>query len=409
MSSHHTRIARLALAAALLGHGAIARADDLVLDYRTTTELAAAHAREAVAARGRAEATRATRATAAVRPNPELGVTAGPRFIDDERTLDLEVRLGQRFELGGKRGRRIALAEAEAATATALAADAERLAAKDAALAYCGALAAERRLALAREVETVADAIAAATDRRVAKGDALDLDAKLARAAQGRAHAAVRAATADRELALGALRALVGADGATSVRVTGELDAIRAPALASLVAAAPARADVNALAAEARAGTAQAALGDGLAWPDLTFEVGYAREESAQLVLAGITLALPVFDRGADQERIGRARAAAATAEKAALVRALDAEVRAAYAAYEERVAAAAELAAEVAPIVDASDELLRKAYDAGQLTLADYLASRRELLDARVDVVEREREAAEAAVELTFAAGVTP
>ncbi|HKE18958.1 MAG TPA: TolC family protein, partial [Kofleriaceae bacterium] len=94
---------------------------------------------------------------------------------------------------------------------------------------------------------------------------------------------------------------------------------------------------------------------------------------------------------------------------RAALLRAAGAEIAAAFAAHARRVLAVDEFEKQVIPTLDQSDRLLARSYQAGQITLADYLAARRELLDARTEYLQRLVEMAEASVELELAAGVIP
>ena len=58
-------------------------------------------------------------------------------------------------------------------------------------------------------------------------------------------------------------------------------------------------------------------------------------------------------------------------------------------------------------PLLDDNDALTRRSYDAGELSLPDYLLVRRETLGARIDYVERSLEAALAAIEVEARAGV--
>jgi cobalt-zinc-cadmium efflux system outer membrane protein len=398
-----------AIAAILLPRAA--RAGDLVLDYPSTLRLAAEHAPAVVAARGRMAETRGKRAGAAVRftTNPDIEIGAGPRLIAGDSSTDFDVGLGQAFELGGRRGARIADADAEIAQSAADADDVRRLVRRDAALAFVDVLAADERLRLARGVEQVAGDLVAASEKRLAKGDAVELEVNLAKTVLGRARAAVQAAEADREAALGALRALLGLDPTQAIVVKGDLTARRAYDLDALLASARQRPDLRRLDAERDEGTALVRLGDSAAWPDVRVGLSYAHEENADILLGSLSITLPWFDRGQEPKAVGRAKVARAGAEKAGRARAIEAEVRAAFAAYQKRVAAVDEFEKNVLPLVDENDRLLTRSYEAGQLTLADYLVARRELIDARVEYLKRLVEMANAAAVLEAAAGVEP
>jgi outer membrane protein TolC len=123
---------------------------------------------------------------------------------------------------------------------------------REALLAYYRALATEERLELARDAEQAATEISAATERRLARGDVLELDVSLAHAALGRARAAVHAAEADREAALGTLRSLLGIDPDDTVTLSGKLGERRTYALDELEDGATRRPDLLELDASAR-------------------------------------------------------------------------------------------------------------------------------------------------------------
>jgi cobalt-zinc-cadmium efflux system outer membrane protein len=405
-----TSIVRLATAAITLCPSA-ALAREITLDYKTTLDLAAERAPAVIAARGRVGEARGKRAGAAVRftTNPDLDIAAGSRFLGGDTSTDFEIGIGQTFELGGRRGARLDAADADIAATEADADDAVRLVLRDAAIAYYRALAAEERLRLAQGVERVAADIVAATEKRLAKGDAVELEVNLAKSARGRARAAVRAAEADREAALGELRELLALDPGDTVAVKGDLAARRAYNLDELLALARKRPDLGLLDAERDEGAALVRLGDGYAWPDLRLGFTYAKEEDADILLGGLTITFPLFERGQEHKQLGRAKVARATNEKESLWRSIEAAVRAAFAVYEKRVAAVDEFEKNVLPLLDESDRLLTKSYEEGQIALADYLVARRELLDARTEYVERLLEMAEASAELDAVAGVRP
>jgi outer membrane protein, heavy metal efflux system len=402
------RLVRLAIAAAFLCPRAVG-AETIVLDYKTTIALASQRGPSVLAARGGVAEARGRRSGAAVRvaANPDVSINAGPRFVGGDRSTDLEISVGQTFELGGQRSARLGAADAGIAQAEARADDARRLAVRDAGLAYYRALAAEEQVRLATDVESAASDVAITTERRLAKGDALDLDVSLAKATQGRARAALRAAQADREAAQGALRAILGIESSDKIEVTGDLTTPRTYDLAELLAAAPTRPDLLQLAAESDEGAALVRLGETLGWPDVRVGLSYLREERAEIVLGGLVFTLPVFERGQEHRQVGRAKIKRADAVTSVLRRSIDAEVRAAFATYQKRTEVVAEFKNSVIPRLDESDTALSKSYQAGVITLAAYLAARRELLDARTEYLARLLEMAFASVELEAVAGV--
>jgi cobalt-zinc-cadmium efflux system outer membrane protein len=229
----------------------------------------------------------------------------------------------------------------------------------------------------------------------------------LAKAAAARARSAVQAAEADREAALGELRALLAFEPGDTIAIRGGIAARGTYVLDRLLDAAVRRPDLGMLDAERAEGQAEIRLGDGYAWPDLRLGVSYAREEDADILRGGLTFTLPFFDRGQEHRAVGRARATRASIEQTGLVRTILAEVRTAFAVYQKRVEAVDEYEKNVLPLADENDAFLRKSFEAGQMGLSDYLVARRELIDARREYLDRLLELAEAAVELETAAGV--
>src|SRR6187455_2127169 len=133
-------VVRLIAAAVLLCPGA-AGAGEIVVDYQAALRLARERAPEVVAARGRVAEARGRRAGAGTLANPELELLAGPRRRGGETTTELEVGLGQTFELGGRRGARAALADAAVAREQAAGDDGLRAVLREVALAYYQGLA----------------------------------------------------------------------------------------------------------------------------------------------------------------------------------------------------------------------------------------------------------------------------
>ncbi|HEY0250991.1 MAG TPA: hypothetical protein VGC41_05665, partial [Kofleriaceae bacterium] len=63
----------------------------------------------------------------------------------------------------------------------------------------------------------------------------------------------------------------------------------------------------------------------------------------------------------------------------------------------------------EVAPVLDDSEKLLDKTFDAGQLAVSDYLFARQELLNGRREQLDRLLALAKASAAARYAMGVAP
>ncbi len=438
-------------------------AESIDLDLRGAIARAVERAPDGVAARGRIGETEARRVDANQRwrDNPELELAAGPRFGGagtgagggagadlGDRSTDVSVRLGQSFSRG--RSARRALADAGVAHARAEAGVTERDLARDTALAFYAALHADRMVDASRRAEELATRAADAANRRRAAGAITDLEVDLARAAMGRARSAARAAESERATALGHLAALVGAapddilvlrgdlrpphgsprsprasgeaarrgaspaspstrreDAARSGQTEGHLD--RSQGLAMAPGGAVERADLRAIAAErpVAAGEERVALAAS-GWQLGAF-VEYAREEDAQLVLGGLRVTLPAWNRaqGARAERRAReARIdATLTARRAVAAR----EVRDANDALAHAREAVEVFEVEVLPMLDDAEGLLERSIEAGTLPVREYLVVRGELLDGRREYLDRLLRLARADLDARFAAGELP
>ena len=346
-------------------------------------------------------------ASARFRDNPVIEANAGPRAGGGVRSTELDFDVSQQFETGGQRPARIAGAQAAIDRQRAEADETTRTVVFEAASAFLDGVAAGERLTIAEEADTVGRELANATERRYAVGDIAAIDLNLARIDAARSAATLRAARADLTAAVGALRALLRLPATEPIELRGSLD-LPAPApLERLRAALEERPDFAALAAETREAEAQAQLGRALQRPDLGVRVGYEREETDTIVLGGLTITLPTFQRGqgtfaAAAARASRARLQLETARQNAI-----ADLETAYGVYQQHATLADTFVRDAVASVQDNENLARRSYDAGELNLMDFLLIRRDALDTRTAVVERRLDAARSRLNVDFVAGV--
>ena len=349
---------------------------------------------------------RLVRAKVLLGANPTLEVGGGPRIGPGGISPDVELGVGQVFELGGQRNARIDAAHAEVDRATATADDALRRTLRDVAGSFLRARYADERLRIATDSERLAAELHRVSQRRHEAGDVGVLDVNRAAIALARAEVEVPTIQAARDRALGDLRRLVGLESNAVVTVSGDLLDRRRSTLADLLARAPDRADLRALDADARHADADVRLAEAQAWPHLGLRLGYAREEDANLVLGAVTLTLPLFDHGQGTEAVARARGEAARITRQTTEAAIATEVRSAFDTYQRLLAAVDHFGEHGLPRIDQSETLARRSYEAGAMQLGELLAIRRELVEARVTHADLLVSAALAGVELEAAAG---
>lgn len=339
------------------------------------------------------------------RDNPVLEAVAGPRW-GDETTMDREATLAIPIELGGKRRKRVAAARASIDRASAeVAVDAQEAIAR-ALRAYYQALHAQERLALASERKKLAEQLFDAATSRRSAGDVAELEVNLAATEVARAESEALAEAAEVERARGELAITLGLDGPDDAAVHGALG--ERSAFDTLHPAE--RADVVAARVAIQEEEAAVVSADAARFPDFNFRVTYAREDGGtDIILAGLAVTLPFFDRGQGERAGARARVRRAELELQLTEAVVATEVEVATRAYRTSVAAVVKLEEDALPLVARNEELSVTAYTSGKADVATVILVRREALDTRREYLDRQLEAALAGVELSRALGGLP
>jgi cobalt-zinc-cadmium efflux system outer membrane protein len=343
------------------------------------------------------------------RDNPTIDVASGPRTTETGTLTDFDIGFGQVFETGGQRAARIAGAEAGIARETAVADEASRLALRAVALAHVRTVYAQERVALLGGVEAVAADVQAVAEQRYAAGDIALLDVNIAKIAMARARSARLAAEGERTVFAGELQRLLGFPPGTAVVAGGSLRLQRRPDLANLLAGVTRRPDVRALEADIHEAEADVRLGRAATRPDVGLGARMKREEGHRAVLGELTVTLPVFSQGQELRATATARASRTRLEMDTTRASIESEVRSLYAAFEAHDAALTTFEQEAMPGMDENDALARRSFEVGQISLPELLVVRRELVETRLEFLNRQLEVAEAAIEQDAAAGVLP
>lgn len=405
--SCHVR-ARLACAALMLLFANPAHAGPLKIDLPAAIARARERAPEAVAALARIGQARAHRTGASVlfTQNPEVQVGAGPRF-GNERTLNVQAQLTQQLE-PTRRSARIGVADAEVAHAQALTEAELRVLSYEVANVFFEARYADLAVEVALRNQDVATRAADAADRRRKAGDITDLDVNLARIALGRARSALAAAQSERADAVGRLGALIGAQPDDTITLAGDLKPV-ALTLDSLRAGVATRADIRAVEAESRVAKAEGSLARANGRPDLGVWFGYQLDESDTIVLGGLSLTLPFWNRAQGDKAAARAKLRQSELERAAVVTSASRQIVDAFEAYTRAREAVDVFERDVLPTLTDSEKLLERSIETGQITVNDYLVARGEILSGRREHLERQLQLARAAASARFVAGVEP
>jgi len=333
--------------------------------------------------------------------NPTVEVEAGRRA----RETDYGVAVAQDLELPRRKRARVDAARAGVTQEEQRARDVEREVLREVATVYFRAVEAAERADAAASGKRLADEALRIAERRYAAGDVAQLDVNLAKTAVARADAEARLAAAARSGYATQLQVLLGL--ADPVTVRGSLRERSTLVTTELAARAADRPDVRVLEAEIAEAEAEQRLARTLRWPDFGLRASYAKEEGDRVVLGGVGLSLPLFNRGQEASAVASARLTRLRAERDALLRTIDAEVRGAIASYDALRAASIDYERTVLPLIEENETLALESYDVGQIGLADLLLARREALDARRAFIDQLIETRLAEVELRARTGV--
>jgi cobalt-zinc-cadmium efflux system outer membrane protein len=406
----HVAIARWTVAALVLHSvpaiSEPATSESIDLDLKGALDRAHRLAPDAVAARGQVAQAQATVVGADLpfTTNPAIDVGAGPRLTSDPR-IEVEARIEQDLE-PWRRAPRRRLAHAEVDHARVAGEAALRELDLEVSTAFFDVVFSDAAAELAHHGEDLARQAVTAAERRRKAGDITDLEANLARAGLGRARSGVQAAAAQRATALGKLAALIGARPGDTITLRGDLKSLAAPPLDAVRTLGAARPDVRLFEAERDVAAAEHAQAVANGRPEVALWASYRREDTTDIVLGGLRVTLPLWNRAQGEIAAARARERRAIDTRAAALRAAARQLADAYVVYQAAQQSVDVFEREVVPLLDDSEQLLQKTVDAGQITMADYLVARQELLNGRREHLERLLALARAAVALRHVAG---
>ena len=389
------------------GRPEVASQDTVTISLREAHGLALAENREFLAEQQALAIARGQLTRARVYAfNPELEFQA-PGVGDRGAIREYEASLSQEVEWAGQRGLRIRAARLGLDRAESVARDAARNTLAEVSMAFYTVLAADQRLAVARELLQLNEQLLAATRIQAREGEISSMEANLAEIEAGRGRArvltALRVATSSRL----ELQRLIGIAPDREIRLLDEVPRAPDPAalnLDSLVALALAhRPDLESQTRAMDQAEALTRLARREAIPNLSIGVFVEREEQAYGAIGGqggpgggtvlesprvglgVRVPVPLFDRnqGVIAER-------AAQTEQARLFRqatelAVRTQVTNAVRAYRTASEEARVFERDVLQPARANQRLLETAYRAGKVGLPTLMLLRNQLLDAEL------------------------
>ncbi len=369
------------------------------LTIEKLVETALASNRDLLAARQNLAIARGRLIQAGLRPNPT---------VDFEQTTDYlagrtgeggaSVGVSQVFELGGKRSKRVAVAQLEYDRAIAEARALERQLAADVRAAYAQALAAARQLDTAEQLIALDQDLYRVTEARLREGDVASLDLYLVRVEIDRLRAQTVQYRADLESQLITLRALVGLAPSESLRLAPAPDR---PALlemeieAATEIALRERADLQAARIAEEFGEARLRLAESQRTPNLTATVRYSRQRSVfektpigtlndvdQLLTVGVSVEIPVRNRNQGEIAAAAGEQTQARYRREFVESIVKRDVALAFNRYRAAAQALAIYGNQVMPRAEQNLRTIRAAYNLGDLQALDVVAEQRRLVE---------------------------
>lgn len=342
---------------------------------------------KAVEARGR---------SAAFRPAYAIAVEAENVLGSDEfsgvDSAEWTVSLASVIELGGKHRSRMALADSRFALAQA-----EREARAldllgQVTQTFIGTLAVQEKWRVAQEAADLAQTSHHLVSQRVQRGAAPEAERLRARAALAQAQLRERAMAAELESRKLALATLWGADKADFAALAGDLYGfVQAPDFPLLFARVTDTPALKVFASESRLRDAELALARSQSGTDIQWNVGVRRFEAsgAAALTAGLSVPLAVGRRNRGDVQAALAERQLVDYDREATLLALRAQLFAAWQTHQYSSAAARQMRSEVLPALERALEQTRGAYEQGRYSYVDWVGAQRELLDARLALID--------------------
>ncbi len=386
--------------------------------------------RELLAQRQRVVEARGLLRQAGVRPASTLqfgGATGSP--LGSTGKEEYSAGYSQPIETGGKRDKRLVVAEKSVRLAEAELAERTLRLATEIKLRYLDGFTDQSKLAaLDRLIGTYRESLKL-IEARVRLGDAAPLDSQLLLVEVSRAEAQKITVAGRIQVALSDLRRLCGFGASDSLVLAdpAQPDGNRSYTLAELQRqAVEHRPDLHAAKLEEERGTAEVTLTEAQARPDLTLSAQYAHRNEKIGDLYGVTasgqqaalkdrdnvvsfgVSFPLLTRRRNQgnEEAAAARAAGSSTLRQHLEATIPLEVQAAWQHWDAATQSLSILDTGVLKQSEKNLDVIRQAYALGQLRLLDVLNEQRRLIETQMTFIDGKSDVRRAFIELERAVG---
>lgn len=339
---------------------------------------------------------------AGLRPNPILDTEYGSaRFLGGEPENDFSAGVSQTFELGGKRSKRVAVAQLELSQTRAEVAALERAVAIEVRTVYTNALAAARQLDILEKLIAADEELVRLTEARLKEGDVAPLDVNLVKVESDRLKVQAIQTRSELETALLQIRTLIGGDINASLRLAPQPE--RPPrfdvGVSELTATALLmRSDLQAARLGEELGSAKIGLARANAVPNIAGTVKYSRSNSvidfpARLgggsfpnldnkLTFGVTVDIPVFNRNQGNIASATGEKVQATRTREFLESIVKRDVAVAYRKYKAAAESLVIYSTQILPRSEANLQSVRAAYGLGDFSVFEVVNEQRRLTE---------------------------
>ena len=381
---------------------------------------------ELAAARIGIERSRARLRQAGLRPNPTLDVeqTTG-RFTGAPGETERSIGVAVPIELGGKRRRRIQLAQAELEASEAEVADRERTLSSEVRANYAEALAALRELEITEGLNNLDLQTTRFVQARVNEGDTAPIELNLLKVEVDRLRS--RRALIEGRLKAGIfrLKSLAAIPPEEPLRLREDLATPVLPAPPASIEAAieialRTRPDLKLARLNEEVAQAGLKLARSEGVPNVTafskYTVGRAVFDDTpvgvlvdrdKLLSFGVSVDIPVFNRNQGAKAEFAAAISQARSRREFLESVVRSEVQSAYARYEAARVAVSTFEQGVIARSNDNIRVIRSAYELGQFSITDLINEQRRLVDSQRDFTEALADQYRALADLQSALGM--
>ncbi|MFB3787254.1 MAG: TolC family protein [bacterium] len=337
-------------------------------------------------------------------PNPELGFEAenflGTGDFQGVEGLEATIQVSQLIELGGKRIRRIQVAEAEREQARVAYEQARLDVLYETGGAFLGVLAAQERLRVFEEFHELSRRVYETIQATVEAGRDSPVEETRARVTMVSSQIDLERARRELNKSRLALAKNWGSHAPVFSRAVGDIQQLpEAPGLNELLAKLQITPEWAAAAAEIARRQANAALEEAQTVPDLEVGVGtrYLPESDDGALVMGFTIPLPVWNRNQGAARAARDLVGKAEAEQLAMESHWHSDLAAVYETWRQAHGEAVRLRDDVLPGAEEAFEATQEGFRLGKFPYLSVLDAQRSLIESREQFIEAALEAHQA------------